>query len=192
MSQIKILTLFICMVGLTACVETTKRADLRTVAKPGEAYIYGRFHLDVKANILTLGTCPSAITINMKHLETGEVYKIDLKSREPVYAIKVKPGLYKFDTVHYYLGSGELTNSQSPSRELEFMVAPDTAVYVGDYMGWVSCKSGPGSSGNPQMNFEWGIYDIKFNSETYQNTTNELASKFPDFVHSIRLIPMVR
>jgi len=182
--------LAIIMVTLPSCVDTVKRASLNNASSENDAYIYGRFQLEVKRSIAFLFNCSSEIVLEMKHIATGKTYKIGLKSSRPVYAVKVIPGRYKFVSIDFFYGIGRLSKSNPVNSQATYHISKGTAAYFGDYHGYVACRGKRPSLGEAGAPFAWQMKTVKFDRASFIRTSNELRRLHPGFSKSVRMRPI--
>jgi hypothetical protein len=155
---------------LTGCAGYTPRIGADETPTGKEAYLYGRFFIDVPKHALALdGHQSMGFSIDC---QDGANYVIRFSRDVPMQVVKVAPSTCSL-TQFVYTNSDGMVRSRKPAPKglMEGVTfGPGTAYYLGDFFA----KGSQEVSGNT-IHMRWRVTDVK---DSYQHTTSQMKEVF--------------
>jgi len=163
---------------LAACQTFTPAIDTQSKAKPGTAYVYGRFKLQHADSFGRL-----RMGIELQGKQKGPAYIIQFEPSNDPSGIAVTPGTYSltklvFASANYEAEGEKLLSSDKLTKK--FKVEAGKAYYIADF--YASTSTGFRSH-------SWRLESFRDN---FEETTTEMKSRYPnlkelEFVRALNL-----
>lgn len=175
------------LLSLCACANYTPRVSSTEVPTAGDAYLYGRFHIDAPKSWLAIDG-HSSMGFSLQ-CSDQQKYVLRFDRDKPVLAIKVKPSSCSLTEIVYTNPDGDVqARKPAPARNVfkGMRFEPGRAYYMGDFDAGTSSSYRAG-----MIHFEWFLKSTKDN---YGPTTQDMRADYPNLAGiptENRLVPEV-
>ena len=168
--QVLTLILVIGTLLLASCAAYTQRITSNETPTGKEAYLYGRFYIDVNKHALAIdGHQSMGFSIDC---QDNSNYILRFSRDEPLLVIKIVPSACTL-TEFVYTNSDGMVRSRKPAPKglMENVTfAPGKAYYLGDFFA----KGNVSVSGNT-IHTSWNITNVK---DDYDHTTGQMKQAY--------------
>lgn len=168
----------LCAALLAGCAAYTPRLPADAKPGAGDAFVYGRFHIDTPKAFLGLDGHAS-MGLGMK-CSDGKDYLVRFFIDKPVHVIKVSPATCSVTETVYSNADGQVMGRKPFSgTALQGMVfKPGVAHYVGDFFA----TSDTHMAGYNRVQSSWRIRDMKLD---YDATTADMRAQYPGLANVV-------
>lgn len=176
------LGLITCIMLLFGCVHVTKPISVDASPAEGKAYLYGKFNLSESSSatdIVLIVVDANAEKMKKKNARVlVKKYGLKFNKQQDVYAVAVKPGVYRIRGFEYGTGKS-LRGKENASEEAEGLIGQEirveenNAYYLGDWYG-----SGFVLRSYPITHYSWKLDKAEFN---YEDTTEKYLALYKNF-----------
>ena len=157
---------------ISGCANYTPRLSADAKPATGDAFVYGRFHIDTPKAFLGLDGHAS-MGLGMK-CSDGKEYLIRFFIDKPVHVIRVSPATCSVTETVYSNADGQVMGrkpfSGTALQGMEFKAG--VAHYVGDFFA----MSDTHMAGYNRIQSSWRIRDVKID---YDATTADMRAQYP-------------